>query len=325
MNRKLILDSKFFKRILESNILLYCVILVLVFKIFTVAVGFNFSQNIFFADITKSALIDFVNQDREALGLNTLSENKKLDQAALLKAQNMVQNQYFSHISPTGVTPWYWFSEVNYDYNYAGENLAIGFLDSKEVYIAWLNSSSHKENLLNPKYKEIGIAVLEGFGSNDTIVVVQLFGTQKVQPIKINNPVNIGGNVDITEEIKETEEEAPTTIVEQENPVVVSEEMSFEPEEPKMVLGQAKGPMSNSFYFKFLNYVLYNYEELLQKTIYGFSFTIIIALISVIFLSEEKFSRKLVFRSITIVVLLSLGILIDKETIIAIIPHQIII
>jgi hypothetical protein len=146
-----------------------------------------------------------------------------------------------------------------------------------------------------------------------------------VQPIKINNPVNIGGNVDITEEIKETEEEAPTTIVEQENPVVVSEEMSFEPEEPKMVLGQAKGPMSNSFYFKFLNYVLYNYEELLQKTIYGFSFTIIIALISVIFLSEEKFSRKLVFRSITIVVLLSLGILIDKETIIAIIPHQIII
>lgn len=322
MDYKFRVDYNFFKKALESNILLYCVVLLFILKLTVVLVWFNFPQNIFFADITKTALINFVNQERESLGLNVLSENEKLDQAAALKAQNMIQNEYFSHTSPTGITPWHWFSEVGYDYNYAGENLAIGFFDSEEVYKAWLNSPSHKDNLLNPHYKEIGTAVLSGFGENNTIVVVQLFGSQRIQSVQTG-----GGNA-TPETPNNVEKQEPTTnITEQKtqepSAPIVAEQAPVESTGPKIVLGESN--FSNSFYFKFLNYILYDYEELLQKLVYGFSFIMIAALLSVIYLSQENFSKKLVFRSLIIVVLLSLGILINKEVITAIIPHQIVI
>ena len=121
-------SNNYKSRFLQSNILLYCVVLLLALKIVTILVSINFPQNIFFADITKSALENFVNQTRQSAGLQPLSENEKLDQAAQLKAENMVQDQYFNHTSPSGVTPWFWFLQAGYNYKYAGENLAIGFL-----------------------------------------------------------------------------------------------------------------------------------------------------------------------------------------------------
>ena len=93
-------DNNYKSRFLQSNILLYCVVLLLAIKIATILVSTNIPQNIFFADITKSALENFVNQTRQASGLNTLAENEKLNQAAQLKAENMVQDQYFNHTSP---------------------------------------------------------------------------------------------------------------------------------------------------------------------------------------------------------------------------------
>ena len=98
----------------------------------TVLVSINIPQNIFFADITKSALENFVNQTRQSVGLQPLTENTALDQAAQIKAENMVQDNYFEHTSPSGITPWAWFVQAGYNYKYAGENLAIGFFDSKK-------------------------------------------------------------------------------------------------------------------------------------------------------------------------------------------------
>ena len=80
------------KKLLLSNFLFYCVIFLFVLKISTVLVSINFPQNIFFADVTKSALENFVNQTRQSVGLSMLSENQKLNQAAQLKAENMTQN-----------------------------------------------------------------------------------------------------------------------------------------------------------------------------------------------------------------------------------------
>lgn len=170
------------QKFLQSRFLLYCAICLLLLKVFTIAIYINFPSNIFFADITKSALVSFINQARQSSGLQPLVESQKLDQAAQLKAEDMVQKQYFSHTSPQGVSPWYWLKTIGYNYKYAGENLAVGFFDSKEVYNAWVNSPSHKANLLNSNYKEVGTAVLDGFGSNNTVVVVQFFASQ--QPVK---------------------------------------------------------------------------------------------------------------------------------------------
>lgn len=130
------------------------------------------------ASIAASVLIDLTNDDRIASNEEPLVKSEKLNQAATLKGKDMASKGYFAHNSPEGVTPWYWFKEVGYDFLYAGENLAINFTESRDVENAWLNSPAHRANLLNVKFHEIGIATVEGtYNNNPTIFVVQMFGT----------------------------------------------------------------------------------------------------------------------------------------------------
>lgn len=279
-------DFEQMQKFLESNILLYCVVLLLILKICTVAVYSNLPFNIFFADITKATLVDYVNQTRQSMGLGTLTNNPKLDQAAQLKAEDMVRNQYFEHVSPNGITPWFWFAKTGYDYKYAGENLAIGFYDSAEVYNAWLNSPSHKANLLNPNYKEIGTGIITGYGNNNAIIVVQLFGSQK--PVVSSVTKNIA--------TPKTQEKIETTKkVEQKT-------------EPK-VLAETT--------------MIYDYAGVLQEIIYGVSF-VVIGLLLIMFFSSFNFNieRKLVFRSVIVLGLLAISSLINKEAVILLTPHR---
>jgi hypothetical protein len=89
----------------------------------------------------------------------------------------MVDNDYFAHTSPQDVDPWHWLEEVEYQYKYAGENLAMDFSSAAAVHKAWMKSESHKDNILSSKYTEIGVAVLEGTIENrQTKVAVQFFG-----------------------------------------------------------------------------------------------------------------------------------------------------
>jgi len=100
----------------------------------------------------------------------------------------MFKNKYFSHYSPTGISPWDWIDKSGYDYYYAGENLAMNFLDTEEVIKGWLNSPSHRENLLNKDYKDMGIAVVSGDFNNEginRILVVQMFGSKAKPSIPV--------------------------------------------------------------------------------------------------------------------------------------------
>jgi uncharacterized protein YkwD len=91
----------------------------------------------------------------------------------------MLSNGYFEHTSPTGITPWYWFRQAGYNYQYAGENLAMDFFETKDVFTAWMNSPGHRANILNPNFKEIGVAVATGQMQNrSTTLAVLSFGTQ---------------------------------------------------------------------------------------------------------------------------------------------------
>jgi len=137
----------------------------------------NLSELSLFADISRQILLELTNKAREEAGVEPLKENPKLDEAAILKAQDMLAKDYFAHTSPEGVSPWEWFKKAGYFFKAAGENLAIGFFDSEELFQAWLNSKSHRENILNPNFKEIGLAVVKGeYQGFETFVVVQLFG-----------------------------------------------------------------------------------------------------------------------------------------------------
>ena len=140
--------------------------------------SFFIHKTVLGVSIASSVIVDLTNQNRLAYNESPLTINKKLEEAATLKAEDMISSNYFSHNSPTGVTPWHWIKQVGYEFLYAGENLAINFTDSNDVENAWLNSPTHKANLLNVNFQEIGIAVKEGMHNGEsTIFVVQMFGT----------------------------------------------------------------------------------------------------------------------------------------------------
>ena len=312
-------ENNFKSKFMQSKILLYCVVLLFVLKAFTVFVSINFPSNILFADITKTALEAFANQTRQAIGLQPLKENTKLDQAAQLKAQNMVQNQYFAHTSPTGVTPWFWFSKAGYNYKYAGENLAIGFFESQEVFNAWLNSPSHKANILNPNYKEMGTAVLGGYGSNGTIVVVQEFGSESIKTAvkpATTKPV---------QQAKPATAEKPAEPKQEETVVVTTgaKEVLSQSIESKSSFEAPKSNIATGIASRIMNSVIYNYDGLLQTIIYGISMIVIGILLVIIFLDTNvALRRDFVFRSAVLVVILSSSVLLSRELIISIIPHQ---
>lgn len=131
-----------------------------------------------FGIILASALVDGTNQNRVADSLPSLRVNPLLQAAAQEKADDMAKNGYFAHTSPSGITPWYWFGNVGYNFTYAGENLAVNFSDSADVTNAWMNSPGHRANILNDHFTEIGIATAEGeYQGVPAIYVAELFGT----------------------------------------------------------------------------------------------------------------------------------------------------
>ena len=109
-----------------------------------------------------------------------LLQDAQLTNAATLKANDMIKNQYWAHQAPSGTTPWHWFDEANYSYQHAGENLAKNFHTPDGVTNAWILSRAHRENLLNPDYKDVGVAVKTGIvDGKETTFIVALFGSPK--------------------------------------------------------------------------------------------------------------------------------------------------
>ena len=129
------------------------------------------------SNISPSEVVRLTNEKRATAGLSALSLNQELSAAAYTKGQDMIGRDYWAHIAPDGTEPWKFFKDFGYKYRYAGENLARDFSDASSAVDAWMNSPTHKENILNPKYKEIGIGVVEGdLAGVDTTIIVQFFG-----------------------------------------------------------------------------------------------------------------------------------------------------
>lgn len=128
--------------------------------------------------ILPAVVVEMTNEERDIEHLGTLTRSAVLDKAAQLKAEDMAKRGYFAHYAPDGTSPWHWFNEVSYSYMHAGENLAVHFSDSDEVVEAWMDSPTHRENIMNGKYTEIGVGTARGeYQGFPTVFVVQLFGT----------------------------------------------------------------------------------------------------------------------------------------------------
>lgn len=127
---------------------------------------------------SSSEIISLTNKQREANGLGDLTYNPLLAAAASAKAANMFAEDYWAHYAPSGKTPWDFITKAGYRYIYAGENLARDFDSAPAVVSAWMASPSHRSNILDKNFKDIGVAVAWGkLTGHEGILVVQEFGS----------------------------------------------------------------------------------------------------------------------------------------------------
>lgn len=131
----------------------------------------------FLAAVLPGEVIALTNGERAQNKVGSLHENAQLDAAAQAKARDMASRGYFAHTSPDGKAPWEWITAAGYDYQYAGENLAVRFVDSKDVVNAWMASPSHRSNIVKPVYTDIGVGIATGtYQGAPATFVVQYFG-----------------------------------------------------------------------------------------------------------------------------------------------------
>lgn len=134
--------------------------------------------------ITPEELLNDTNQQRADSHLAPLRSSPRLAQAAFLKAQDMFAKQYWAHESPTGTTPWQWLSDANYNYTYAGENLAKNFKTADAATVAWMASADHRSNILGSHYSEVGFAVVDGvLGNKPSTLIVAFYADPAEQPV----------------------------------------------------------------------------------------------------------------------------------------------
>lgn len=131
-------------------------------------------------EVTQSDIFTSVNNARHDGKVEVLNNDAVLNSAAQMKINDMFANQYWAHDAPSGTTPWHWFSEAKYSYQNAGENLAKNFHTSEGATNAWIASRAHRENMLNPQFRDMGVAVKTGtINGEETTLIVTLFGTRK--------------------------------------------------------------------------------------------------------------------------------------------------
>jgi len=157
-----------------------------------IIVGIFLLPNIaYFTDITSENLIDLTNQERVKAGLNVVTANQLLAKAAYNKGQAILTSQTFKH-NLDGQKFSSWIKDAGYQYSYVGENLAVDFVTAEGIISTWLDSPTHRKNLLEPQFSEIGIATVEGmFQGQNTIIVVQILGSP---PQAIAYPMVMGIN-----------------------------------------------------------------------------------------------------------------------------------
>lgn len=125
-------------------------------------------------------IVYLTNELRQKHELTPLVESSGLKTAAYEKAEDMLLQQYFAHDGPDNKSVRDWLARAKYQYEVAGENLAMGFAQSDDVVEAWIKSPTHYANLIDPEYSEIGVGMVSGaFKGEETTLVAQYFGRPK--------------------------------------------------------------------------------------------------------------------------------------------------
>ncbi len=186
-------------------------------------------------EMSRSSLLVSTNNRRTANGAATLSLNSQLNAAAQVKAEDMITRDYWSHNTPDGQEPWVFIDAQGYDYTKAGENLAYGFASSDNTVTGWMNSPSHRDNMLDTVFTEVGFGFANSsnfVGTGEQTIVVAMYGkpvlaaTVEVAPVAEPAPApqTQPASTEIVEVAQaEPAEEVVEEVVEEE-PVPLSED-----------------------------------------------------------------------------------------------------
>ena len=171
------LEKKVLKpRILSVTIIFYLISHFLINGLFPATISAN--------DLTPDSILTAVNRERSLRNLLTLTQNSKLSLAAQFKADDMQSRHYFSHTDPEGHYIWDKIAAYGYTpYSQLGENLAIEFYDTSSLMQAWMQSPTHRANILNEGFRDQGM----GFNLGNTAegqyysAIANTFGTLAIK------------------------------------------------------------------------------------------------------------------------------------------------
>ncbi|AAU23148.1 MULTISPECIES: CAP domain-containing protein [Bacillus] len=109
----------------------------------------------------EKEVVELTNAERKKQGLKPLTLDEKLSKVARTKSQDMKDNNYFDHNSPTYGSPFDMMKKFGITYRTAGENIAKGQKTPQEVVKAWMNSEGHRKNIMNPNFTHIGVGYVK--------------------------------------------------------------------------------------------------------------------------------------------------------------------
>lgn len=129
--------------------------------------------------MSRGGLLASTNQHRATSGRAALTLNSSLNSSAQAKANDMVNKNYWSHTTPSGQEPWVFIDNAGYAYAKAGENLAYGFTTAADAVVGWMNSPTHKANMLDGSFSEVGFGFANSAnfnGDGQQTVIVAHYG-----------------------------------------------------------------------------------------------------------------------------------------------------
>jgi uncharacterized protein YkwD len=132
------------------------------------------------AERVRTQMLAQVNELRRKAGAPPLELDPVLQKAAQAHAQDMLARGYFAHKSPSGTTVRERSRKAGYDWRTIGENIAEGQKSVDEVLTTWMGSPGHRKNILEPRFKDLGIGLVTGKTRDGEyrVIWVQNFGAK---------------------------------------------------------------------------------------------------------------------------------------------------
>lgn len=220
-------ENNYHPHILHTKRTILYAVVFLAVKVFIVAFVMLLPVHVFvLPDVLaeeQKQIIRLTNEVRVKNGQKALVEASKLDLSAQHKAVDMAQKEYFAHTEGKRSLS-DWLHGVNYKYNVAGENLAVGFSSAAEIVDAWVESPTHFANLIDKDFKDLGVGLEGGvYDGEPTVYVVQHFAS----PLVLEEPKPVAKVVETPKKVAVKPVKSPVKVaVGTTPPEVLSEKIS---------------------------------------------------------------------------------------------------